>query len=224
MQDQFKKEIISKVKYFRENILKNMRALERFYNHKFYLFAEQKILIDENLDCLLIGLNQASIVTTNHLMERMLKVALIKFHTMHFSVGDPELQTKLGEAKQKYDGKYLFESIKNAFDRKIINEEEKKELLEFKDKFRNPYSHAEISKIVTDTPSTFSGHLFSFKEIENALQKGEKIPVGEKTEVPTDIMYQIIQVDKADCVSFDYFQQVFTIMCNIDERYKSESR
>jgi len=208
----------TRINNFSKNIANNMAQLEPYYNYKFYLFCQQKILVDEILDCLLIGLNQASIVLTNHLLERMLKFSLINSEMRGLHVGDSDFNSKYNEAEAKYDGEDLSKNINTAFAKEIINEEEKKELLSLKDKFRNPYSHANITKILKDIPQNTIGLMYSFSEVKDALQKSEDIPQGQEIEIPTNIMAQYNQKDIADDSAFEYFRKIFGVMCKIEER------
>jgi len=208
----------TRINNFSKNIASKMVQLEPFYDNKFHLFCQQKILVDEILDCLLIGLNQASIVLTNHLLERMLKFYLINSEMRGLHVGDSDFNLKHDEAEAKYDRKNLSSNINSAFRRRIITEEEKTELMSLKDEFRNPYSHAEITKIVKDIPKNAIGLMYDFSEVKDALQKGEQIPQGQETEIPSNIMAQFSQKDKTEYSALEYFKNVFNLMCKIEDK------
>jgi hypothetical protein len=149
----------------------------------------------------------------------MLKVALTGWNTKRYYIGNPELTKKIDESKEKYDNKSLETTINNACTQKVITKEEKMVLISLKDKFRNPYSHATISKIVDDVPPTFNGFMFSFAEVKHSLNNGLPIPQGKKTEMPSDILFQSLQYNKANHTALDYFTKIFTIMCEIEKRY-----
>lgn len=208
MTEQYK----TRINNFSKNIANNKAQLEPYYNYKFHLFCQQKILVDEILDCLLIGLNQASIVLTNHLLERMLKFTLINSEIRGLYVGDSDFNLKHDEAEAKYDGKNLDYNINSAFSKGILNEEEKKELLSLKDDFRNSYSHAEIKKILKNEPQNIKGLMFGFPE------QDKQIPQGQETEFPNNIMAQYNQKDIADDSALEYFRKIFILMYKIDER------
>ena len=61
------------IEHFGKEIVKNLDELNFYYKHEFIFFCEFRTIIYENLNCLLLGLYQASICMTNHLLERMLK-------------------------------------------------------------------------------------------------------------------------------------------------------
>ena len=65
------------IEHFGKEIVKNLDELNFYYKHEFLFFCEFGTIIYENLNCLLLGLYQASICMTNHLLERMLKYALL---------------------------------------------------------------------------------------------------------------------------------------------------
>lgn len=60
-------------------------------------------------------------------------------------------------------------TIAFALEKNIIVGDEKDELVALKNKFRNPYSHAEMNSIIKNISPTFSGFIFDFKDVENAL-------------------------------------------------------
>jgi len=208
----------SKIEYFNENIINNIDKLKPYYEHDFIVFCQLSTLIYENLNCLLLGLNQASIFTTNHLLERMLKVALTDFHTKGHYIGDTNLNIKLGEAKKMYDRSILNSTIRFAHEQNIISDDEKTKLIELKNEFRNPYSHADIGTIIKDVPTTFKGFMFNINNVKEVILKKEQIPRTEKT-VSSFISDQYHQYDIAQLKAFDYFKNIFEIMISIDKRY-----
>jgi hypothetical protein len=213
-----KEAILSKAQFFNDRIIENLEKLSPFYEHHFYLFCDLDIIY-ENLNCLLLGLNQSSIFTTNHLLERMLKVALMNFYIKGSYIGNPDFETKLEETKRLYDGKVLGETIRLAAEKDVITEDERKELTILKNEFRNPYSHAEAAKIIKDPPPT-TGFMADFNKVIDAMKKGEQIPMQQVT-VPSYILAQKHQIELARIKAFDYFKQVFNIMIEIDKRYQN---
>lgn len=212
--------ILSKASFFNDKIIENMAGLDPFYEYHFILFCSLDTLIHENLNCLLLGLNQSSIFTTNHLLERMLKVALMDFHLKGYYIGNPDFETKLEEAKKLYDGKELHKTISLAVEKGIITEDERNELMSLKNEFRNPYSHAEAAKIIKDAPPIFSGFMSNIDDAKEAITKGESIPMQQIT-VSSYAFAQRHQFEIAKLKAFDYFKKVFNIMVKIDKRYQN---
>lgn len=79
-----KEDVQSKIEFFTDRVKNNIGGLYTYYEHNFIHFCELRSLIWGNINCLLFGLYQASIFTTNHLLERMLKHALFNFHTQGY--------------------------------------------------------------------------------------------------------------------------------------------
>jgi hypothetical protein len=215
-----KEKTLSKAQFFNDRIIENTEKLNLFYEHHFTLFCNLNTLVYEDLDCLLLGLNQASIFTTNHLLERMLKVALMDFYMKGYYIGNPDFDMKLEEAKKLYDGEVLGETINLATEKGIIAEDERKELTNLKNEFRNPYSHAEVAKIIKDAPPKFTGFMGNFSEAKDAMKKEEQIPMQQIT-VPSYAFAQEHQFEIAKSKAFDYFKQIFNIMVEIDKRYQN---
>lgn len=209
----------SKIEFFSNNIKRNISALYPYYEHYFFCFCELRSVIWENLSCLLLGLHQASICTTNHLLERMLKHSLFILHTKGFYIGNPEYDEKVDESKRLYDDKKLFETIKLACEKGIISQEESNDLNKWRKEIRNPYSHAESSKIIQNHPP-LKGMLFDLNQVVEAKTKGIPMPM-QNVEIPSFAIAPYIQSKIAPTISQDYFKRVFEIMVAIDERLKS---
>lgn len=215
-----KETILSKAQFFNDRIIENIEKLNPFYEHHFTLLCNLNTLIYEDLNCLLLGLNQASIFTTNHLLERMLKVALMDFHLKGYYIGNPDFDMKLEEAKRLYDGKVLGETIRLAAEKCVITEDEQKELTNLKNEFRNPYSHAKAAKIIKEAPPIFTGFMVNLNDATDAMTKGNQIPMQQMT-VPSYAFAQEHQFELAKSKAFDYFKQIFNIMVEIDKRYQN---
>jgi len=67
--------------YAEVRIDRNYSKLERFFNHDLTFMLSLLSIRWEILNCLLLENNNASITLTNHFVERMLKLYLIKLET-----------------------------------------------------------------------------------------------------------------------------------------------
>lgn len=151
---------------FNNSVDKNFEMLKEFYEHNLMQMCEMTSLKNEILNCLLLELYQASIFSTNHFLERIIKVSLIKYHTREYNYSQIEEYTiKSNEAQKKFDSLKLFESLKLAFEYQLISPEEHTYLSTIKNSLRNPYSHAEISKINVNSPKNFRGFMFNIADI-----------------------------------------------------------
>ena len=217
MTEAYNQKIKEKANLFSDSITQNMPKLESFHNVHFYIFCQQEFLVNEALNCLLLGLNHASIYTTNHLLEKILKVALINKHTAGLHIGDTGFNKKEAEAQKLYDGEKLNNNINKAFKLEILTENEKDKLHELRKNFRNPYSHAETAPFLKDLPQTFVGVMGSISEGIVALQTNNPVSLKEIS-IPTSILGQHLQKENANQSAFDYFKVVFTIMCSIEKK------
>jgi hypothetical protein len=94
-----------------------------------------------------IGCFQAAITLTNHLLENSLKTFLVYQEIIPQKLSGGAYYEKLKLAIDKYDHKCLYDTIILTSDMELINEPQKKELLDFKEKYRNAFSHAQRRKI-----------------------------------------------------------------------------
>lgn len=127
---------------------------------------------------------------------------------------------KTVEAIKLYDNLVLFESLKLAKEEDLITEAEQKILNDFRSKIRNPYSHAEIKKILNEAPENFTGFMFNLNEVKESLSKGEPIKMGEKKVITTysSAISQLYQENLSQQIALNYFKTVYKILKNIEER------
>ena len=167
-----------------------------------YIFPEFNPLRDEICKCIMLNLNQAAITLTNHLLESFLKTAIIykdsHDRNMNSSV---EIDNNYKASMDKYDNLNLEQTINASCTKGLINKEQKKVFIYFKNNIRNPYSHAEKKKIFKDdkvsgSHSTFDNgkFLMSDKQVYNVI------------DFPS--IYGIAQFIKAKKNSYDYFSYV----------------
>ena len=202
-------------------IERNFTSLNEYFEDNLYHFVELTTLRNEILQCLLLELNQASIFSTNHFLERIIKLALINKYTINYDYSEPVLYNeKTLEAVEKYDKLKLFNSLKLAVEEKLITEEEYKILDNFRDKIRNPYSHAEIKRIINGAPEKFTGFMFNINDVMESLKKGEEIKPGIKTEITTlsSAFSQFYQESFSKEIAFEYFKFVYSTLKNIEKR------
>lgn len=203
------------IEHFGKEIVKNLDELNFYYKHEFIFFCEFRTIIYENLNCLLLGLYQASICMTNHLLERMLKHALIDFEMKGCYIGNPAFNEKLNEGYRLYDNKSLNDNISAACKKGIITEEEGEKLKELKNQYRNPYSHASVKKIISEKPVLVKGMIGKFPV------PGEESKPLKNIVIPSEILSEYYQADIAKKEAFPYFKIIYETMIAIDQRYQS---
>ena len=210
--------IEQKAKYYTELIEKNYSQLEPFYGHSFMTFCELNHLKNEICNCLLFEFYQASIFSTNHFLERLLKLTLIKNHTREFNYSEIEkYREKLNESEKDFDGMTLHQSITKAHELNLITDKQFEYIKTAKNKFRNPFSHAQVSKI-NEKESDFSGHMFSFKEVKESLKKGTELKIPERITIPkfSPAISQMLQESNSKEIAFTYFNSIFIILTEIE--------
>lgn len=207
--------------FFTNKILNNADEIVPFQEYNFYLFSELKGLIFEITNCIMLDINQASICLTNHLLERTIKLSLIKYDMGEIKIGNPEFANKKQSAYIEYDDLVLSKTIKLAYEKEIINESERNLLFNLKGKYRNPFSHANSTKILPAklVNESFTGYKCNIEEGIKNLAESKPIPM-EEISIPSLTIVQEIQNNFSDCYAFDYFKKVFDIMKSIDDRYK----
>jgi len=213
-------EIIRKSDFYSKLIDKNFVQLKEFYDHSFMEFCELNYLKNEILTCQLFELFQSSIFSTNHLLERMIKLSLIKKHTIDYDYSDLEnYSEKLKESESEFDSLTLFNSLKKALEKGLITESEYNFLIDSKNEFRNPYSHAEIGKIIKND-NDFTGFMFNINDVKEKLKTGKPLDISEPTIIPkfSPAIAQFLQENNSRELAFEYFKEVFGILKKLENR------
>ncbi|XJR88223.1 hypothetical protein ACH34E_12735 [Elizabethkingia anophelis] len=200
---------------------KNYENLKTYFLHQPHHFLPLTSLRNEILQNLQLELFQTAIFGTNHFLERMVKLALIEKHTLGLDYSNHETYNqKTLEAIDLYDSLTLFKSLDSAEEQNLISESEKATLTILRQKIRNPFSHAEIKKILMDAPVNFTGFMFNINDVKESIIKGRSIRLGEKKEITTlsSTISQLYQQKYSEQMALDYFVTVYEIMINIDKK------
>ena len=150
-----------------------------------YNFPELDPVRHEIALCLVFDLPQAAITLTNHLLESLLKFALIYDHAIkHQPQTEPPTEASiralrdwLQPAKELYMDKDLSFTIDRACSLGLITKEQKKKLHEFRQNFRNAFSHADKDKTFGDvvtqvTPTHVEGGTI-------VTEQPEEVPIAD---------------------------------------------
>ncbi len=139
------------------------RYLQIRNNYRFKLCnPEYDSIRNEICVCLIIGLDQASITLTNHLMEKFFKLSLINQQINYSKIQDlKNLAQKYKQSKKDYNDKDLFYNINRACSEGIITKSEKQMLHKFRNDFRNAFSHADMDKTFKNATGFFALGKFS---------------------------------------------------------------
>ena len=210
---------------FTSSIRKKFESVNEIFKHKLVEMFELTSLKNEIIYCLILDLNQASVFSTNHFLERMIKISLIKNHTIEYNYLQIEKYSqKLEESKNKFDSLKLFDSLNLAFENNLINLKQKEYLNNVRANIRNPYSHAEISKINKNSPEFFHGFMFNFEDVKSKLLNNEKIDLTNQISIPTysPTFAQIQQEENSNEISIEYFKNVYKILTDIEMKIKEK--
>lgn len=166
-------------------------------------------IISQICNCLLIDAHISAITTTNFLLERTLKLALIiKAGNGKTYTGNGKIENIFKKETLAFDKLDLSETITIASERKLITPEKKAELNKYRKEFRNAFSHAEYTKVFKDAKIQATiGHLSS--------------PNVTKTEMVSIASTPLFQGPAISVFckqyAFPYFSNVFELICLLDK-------
>lgn len=150
------------------------------FEYNLFLFRDLEYNIKESVYCLMIGAHTASITNTNLILERTIKLALIQHQAGNLSnYNDNEIIDKYIESDRKFSGRNLDQNIQTCKKFGILNEEEAKELKEYKLKFRDGFSHFTPKNILKGESSLI--HVEGQKNAK--LDKYLKMPISQAIEI-----------------------------------------
>lgn len=200
-----KKEFLSKLD-------KNYSELSKYYNARLKVFSELGDLIYEINTCLMLELNMASITLTNHLLERLLKLALIKNGAGIGPIPVEKWDSTFERTESEYGDKVLFKSITNCKITGLITEDEELFLdKQIRDPFRNGFSHADLRKVLNKLPDIAHFTHGSFGDPKNS-----KTLVLNPKNIPG---LQAFHIDYfAQQNALPYFNYVYELIFKIEER------
>jgi hypothetical protein len=182
-------------------------AGEHFHEVEYQLNAgyglpEIEYLRIENCFAIINGLWQGAVCLTNMLLESFLKLALIYSNADKAEAGAPpllRLLNALATPTEKYSRMKLYNTIEAAFAQGLISEKTKDDLHEFRMRFRNSFSHADMQAMFGDETTPLTGADFVTQDIEGP----NEIPIRD---VPLLMGEAIWQTAKANGIN--YFQYV----------------
>ncbi|MDF2455096.1 MAG: hypothetical protein K0R51_1089 [Cytophagaceae bacterium] len=191
---------------------KNFPLHSKYFELEFKIFQELGGSIFEINKCLILEFYRASITLTNHVLERLLKIALIYNEAGINPIPSEDWSSTFEGPNEKYGTKPLGNSIELCEKLELISADEKEYLFDtIRTLMRNGFSHADPSKILAGLPdeSIFFQSSFSDPEKLNPVGINQKV-------VP---FLQAIQMDNfAKNTAFSYFNYVFELITKIELR------
>ncbi|MDX9694991.1 MAG: DUF4145 domain-containing protein [Bacteroidales bacterium] len=189
---------------FIPDVEKNYIRIRKSYLNEYGL-PELDPIRHEICKCLVLGLYQASITLTNHLIEKYLKFALIyKEKKKEEKIVFEEMDLFFLEAKKKYGNKDLGNTINLCKRENIINKKQKDTLHEIRETFRNAYSHADMDKTFQDLKIPLQIVYFDNKT-QNIVQESE-LKEFKISDIP--LIHGVAQWVLAKRTSFNYFEYI----------------
>lgn len=188
------------------NIRNNYDTVADVFENE-YGWPEVDSVRSEICKCFICGLYQAAITLANHLLESVLKKALIIDESAKNKTEQSDITNVFDDATEKYANKNLDFTINQACRKGLINKEEKNILHGFREQYRNAFSHADPQK-------TFSGisipaTIITTKDLDNpeeffkkAFTNKPNVTLSAENNV---IIQGLIQSIKAEQEAASYF-------------------
>lgn len=198
------------------NIRNNYDTVADVFENE-YGWPEVDSVRSEICKCLICGLYQAAITLANHLLESVLKKALIIDESAKNKTEQSDITNVFDDATEKYANKNLDFTINQACRKGLINKEEKNILHGFREQYRNAFSHADPQK-------TFSGisipaTIFTTKDLDNpeeffkkAFTNKPNVTLSAENNV---IIQGLVQRIKAKQEAVHYFLAIDGIIRNL---------
>jgi hypothetical protein len=200
---------------FKKKIDKNYKERSKYYDFNLEVFCEFNTVIFEINNCLLLEFDRAAITLTNHLLERLLKLALINNEVGISSIEIENLTKAFEKPNKEFGTINLGNSIERCRKAELITIDEKNFLFDIvRILMRNGFSHADSSNILKDLPNESIMHEGSFSEPNKALRE---VNINQKI-IPT---FQAIQMENfAKENAKTYFEFVYHLIFRIEKRLK----
>jgi hypothetical protein len=208
---------------FSEKIDENFDELQKYYDHTLTEMSEVNSLKAETLNCLLFGLYTASITSTSHLLERIMKMALIKFETKGLTYSDCEKYNKaVNQAHVQFDHLKLPKTISLANSKGLLSSVQFQYLNDNAKSLRDAYSHAQTGVINKDLPQYFSGFFFDFSKVKNGLVNNKNVDVTRIIDITksSPAVAQLHQDNSSKANALDFFEKVYSIICDIEKKLR----
>ena len=194
----------------KNEVVKNYVSLREPYQNS-YNMPELDPLRYEVTLCLILGLHQAAITLTNHLLETFLKMALGYHHSLQkmdktkTKEGVKSLVEDFREGVDTYADKDLSFTINRACTVGLITKDQKNQLHKIREDFRNAFSHGDKKKVFGDTEIPVQGVNF-----ENDKLHSEPETLQQLLYLP--FVHGIAQARFAETNAVPYFQYVDSVI------------
>jgi len=202
------------IKVFNDGLDKNFDILKEYLSfYSVTIFKELEQNIFQNIQCLIVEAYSASITLTNHMLERLLKLALIQ-NEIGLNPVKISDWNETYKNTHEYSEMVLADTIKLCHTNCLINEEQVKYLTEMRKQFRNGFSHYDPTKILSDHKETTDIH---FPNVDP--NKAYDIEVNIK-QIPVLQDYYVKKFAKENAL--EYFDYVFHLIIRIEKKLREK--
>ncbi len=205
-------------KSFIDSLNKNYPELSKYFDFKLKMFNELDTLIFEINKCLILEFHRAAITLTNYLLERLLKLALIKNEVGIDPIPIDKWNLVFESPNKKYGSINLGNSIDKCKVFEIITDDEHRILFNIiRELMRNGFSHADPGKTLAGLPDeliAFQGNLNNPGEINEVGLNQKVIPFLQALNMETF----------ANEASKPYFDFVFGLIFRIEKRLSEKHK
>ena len=185
-----------------------------------YGWPEVDSVRSEICKCLICGLYQAAITLANHLLESVLKKALIIDESAKNKTEQSDITNVFDDATEQYANKDLDYTINQACRKGLITKKDKNLLHIFRERYRNAYSHADPQK--TCSGVSIPATICTTKDLDNpeeffkrAFTDKPNVILSAENNV---IIQGLMQSSKAEDEAMDYFLTTDGMIRNLCSR------
>jgi hypothetical protein len=139
--------------FFKDSFMKNYPRFKYYFKLRPNIFSDLVFNIAEISRCLILESYTASITLTNHMLERLLKLALVEDELEVGPVTNP--REECHQRMYRYLRLNMDKTIDLCFEKKIISEVQKTKIKRYKTILRNGFSHADLDLIFKEYPETY---------------------------------------------------------------------
>jgi hypothetical protein len=207
--DQFKKNFTEAFSnYFDSNFSK----IEKYIDYDIKLFKELEPTFIQQYKCLITESFIASITLTNHILERLLKLALIQNYVGLKPAKDMQTFATMYEVPHKlYSDKHLAHTIDHCKKEGLITQTQRDFLFDYiRETIRNGFSHSDTDKVFKAAPDE------SIVYHQNLTEPINPQPMAMNLKLIPGIQ-SINLFDFAKDAAPKYFDYVFELMKSIEK-------
>ncbi|HWI89935.1 MAG TPA: hypothetical protein VNT20_01620 [Flavisolibacter sp.] len=199
-------------KNFDECLNRNFETYSKYFDFEYKVFHEFRPTVFQIAKCLILEMNYTAITLTNHLLERLLKLALISKAVGVSPIPTENWNSVFEPPVKKYGSMLLGNTIEQCKKENLIDDKEKSVLFDVvRELMRNGFSHADAEKILSDLPDEVQLFEGSFSNPNNL----KPVSLNPKLIPP---LQSIHMESFAKANATNYFDYIFRLIGKIEDR------